>query len=85
MVELIFLLGLGGSICAASLFFPQVYKAWKMKETRDLAWLTIILGLANGLFWVSYGLLKSDPFIYVTNTLLFIALLLLAILKKKYG
>lgn len=77
--------GLLGSITAASLFFPQVWVAWKTQKTRDLAWMTILLGMTNGIFWILYGTIKLDPFIYVTNILLFIATFLLAVLKKKYG
>ena len=84
MVELLSVIGLLGSFTAASLFFPQVYSAWKTKKTRDLSWLMIYIGMANGLFWTAYGLLKADPFIYVTNALLFVATTMLAILKKKY-
>ncbi|HBU06467.1 MAG TPA: hypothetical protein DEB09_00110 [Candidatus Magasanikbacteria bacterium] len=76
--------GLLGSIAAASLFFPQVFKSYKTKQTKELAWFTIIIGMFNGICWIAYGLLKLDPFIYVTNTVLFIGALLLMFLKTKY-
>ena len=85
MVELISIIGLFGSITASSLFFPQVYAAWKTRRTKDLSWLTILIGVVNGLLWTSYGLLKADPFIYITNTLLAVATGMLVILKKRYG
>ena len=77
--------GMIGSICAASLFFPQVYSSYKTKQTKDLAWFSIIIGMVNGVSWVLYGLIKNDPFIYVTNTILFIGIFLLMILKRAYG
>lgn len=79
------LLGLAGSFTAATLFLPQVYQAAKTKHTKDLSWNTIYLGLANGIFWTTYGVLKADPFIYVTNSILFAAIFMLAALKKRYG
>jgi uncharacterized protein with PQ loop repeat len=85
MVDIAKVFGLLGSITAASLFFPQVYTSWKTKKTRDLAWFGIVIGLLNGVFWIVYGLLRSDPFIYVTNTILLIGAFLLLILKKRYG
>ena len=85
MVDAVIIFGLLGSITAASLFFPQVYTSWKTKKTRDIAWFGIIIGIFNGIFWVVYGLFQADPFIYVTNTLLFIGAFLLMILKRKYG
>ncbi len=82
-VESIF--GLLASITASLIFFPQVWQSFKSKKTRDLAWFGIIIGMLNGVFWVTYGLFKGDPFIYVTNSLLFLGAFLLLILKKKYG
>ena len=84
MVELVSLFGLLGSITASILFFPQVWKAWKVKKTKELSWLMICIGIFNGLFWTAYGVLKLDPFIYVTNTLLTSALVMLAVLKMRY-
>lgn len=85
MIDVAQVFGLLGSIAAASLFFPQVYISWKTKKTSDLAWFGIIIGILNGVFWIIYGLLRSDPFIYVTNTILLIGALLLLLLKKRYG
>ncbi len=82
-LELLF--GYLGSIFASFIFFPQVWTSYKTKKTKDLSWMGIIIGMLNGISWVSYGLLKGDPFIWVTNSLLFIGAFLLMILKKKYG
>ncbi|MBS3128058.1 PQ-loop repeat-containing protein [Candidatus Woesearchaeota archaeon] len=84
-MEISFLFGFLGSLTAASLFFPQVIRSYKTKETKDLSWFGIVIGMLNGIFWVVYGLLKVDLFIWVTNTLLFIGAFLLLLLKKKYG
>lgn len=80
-----FIIGLLGSITAATIFIPQVWASYKSKKTRDLAWFTIIIGLINGICWVTYGLLKGDPFIWVTNAILFFCVFLLMILKLKFG
>ncbi len=85
MVELISVFGLVGSVCASLLFFPQVWKSYKSKHTKDLSWFGIIVGLVNGIAWLSYGILKGDPFIYVTNAFFFTGVFLLFVLKKMYG
>lgn len=77
-------IGVLGSLTAASLFFPQVYASWKTKRTGDLAWFGITVGMLNGVFWSAYGFLQNDPFIYVTNTILFVGAFLLMLLKLKY-
>ena len=78
------IMGFLASTTAASLFFPQVWSAWRRKRTCDLSWLMILIGVANSCLWLLYGLLKSDPFIYVTNSLGFIATAMLFLLKRKY-
>ena len=85
MKNLELLFGYLGSIFAALIFFPQILTSYKTKKTRDLSWMGIIIGMLNGISWVSYGLLKGDPFIWVTNSILFVGTFLLMILKKKYG
>lgn len=83
--SLVSLLGLMGAITASSIFLPQVLASYKSKRTNDIAWFTVILGMANGMIWTGYGLIKADPFIYVTNIISFVASFLLMLLKKKYG
>lgn len=85
MTNIAYLFGILGSITAASLFFPQVWKSYKTKKTQDLSWFGIIIGMLNGAFWIVYGLLRADPFIYITNIILFVGAFLLMVLKKKYG
>ena len=79
------LLGMIGSACASILFLPQVIKSYKTKQTRDISWFTVYIGLVNGLTWTTYGAIKDDPFIWVTNAFLFVGLFLLFLLKRKYG
>lgn len=85
MVGVASLFGFFGSITAASLFFPQVIKSYTRKQTSELSWSGIFIGMLNGFFWVVYGLFQTDPFIYVTNIFLFTGAFLLMILKRKYG
>ena len=84
MIELAAIFGLLGSVTSATIFLPQVWRAWKTKSTKDLSWYTILIGIANGFFWIVYGFMKSDPFIYVTNILLFSATVTLSVLKNKF-
>lgn len=85
MIDITTVFGFLASFTAASIFFPQVYASYKTKNTQSLVWSGIWIGMLNGVFWIIYGFLKMDPFIYVTNTLLFIGAFLLMLLKKKYG
>ncbi len=83
--SLVSMLGLLGAITASSIFIPQVLASYKNKKTKDVAWFTIVISLANAVFWTSYGFIKADPFIYVTNMISFVATFLLMLLKRKHG
>ncbi len=85
MLDLVTIFGLLGSMTAASLFLPQAWSSYRTKNTKSLAWSGIAIGIMNGAFWVSYGVLKADPFIYVTNTILLMGAFLLMFLKRRYG
>lgn len=78
------IVGFLGSITAAGLFFPQVWTSYRTKNTRDLSLTGIMIGLLNGIFWFTYGTIKNDPFIYVTNLIYLTGVLLLIFLKQKY-
>lgn len=84
MKNLELLFGYLGSIFAALIFFPQVWTSYKTRKTKDLSWAGIIVGMLNGASWVGYGLLKQDPFIWFTNSILFVGAFLLMLLKNKY-
>lgn len=66
-------------------FLPQVLKAWKSKETKDISFGTYSLLALATFLWVIYGfLLYARPIIFV-NTIIFILSIFLLFLKRKYG
>ncbi len=73
-----------GAITSSSMFFPQVWKSFKLKDTKSLSWFGLIIGFLNGGFWLMYGILKADPFIYVTNSFFTFGATLLLVLKIRY-
>ncbi|HUD05842.1 MAG TPA: SemiSWEET family transporter [Candidatus Saccharimonadales bacterium] len=46
---------------------PQIYRAFKLKETRDLSLLTIFAVIIGLSLWVVYGLVKPDFVIVIAN------------------
>lgn len=85
MITIVSIIGTLGAITAASLFFPQVIASFRNKKTKDIAWSAILIGMANGILWTSYGYLISDPFIFVTNIVMFLGATILFFLKRKHG
>jgi MtN3 and saliva related transmembrane protein len=65
-------------------FVPQVARAWKLKETRDLS-LSMLLLLALGiLLWIFYGIWTGSMPIIVSNMITFILIMVLLGLKLRF-
>ena len=71
---------LAGGLTTVS-FVPQVIKIWKTKSAEDVS-LKMFLALCTGvMLWLTYGFIKKDTAILVTNGVTL--LLTLAILGMK--
>ena len=65
-------------------FVPQVVKAWKMRETRDLSLLMLVLFAVGVLLWTLYGVWVSSLPIIAANLITFALILVLLFLKMQY-
>lgn len=64
--------------------FPQLYKSWKTKHTKDLSWYYFSV-LGTGVFlWIIYGFQLKEPPIYISNIIIFLSITFLLYLKLKY-
>lgn len=84
MITIASVFGILGGVTASSMFFPQVWKSFKDKDTSSLSWIGLSVGFLNGFFWVMYGVFKDDAIIYITNSLFAFGAFLLLMLKVKY-
>jgi len=74
---------LAGALTTIS-FVPQVIKAWKMRETRDLSLLMLVL-FAIGIFlWTLYGFWADSLPVIAANMITFVLILVLLYLKLRY-
>lgn len=65
-------------------FVPQVLRAWKLKETRDLS-LAMLLLFAHGvLLWTFYGIWTGSMPVIAANVITFILVLILLGMKITY-
>jgi MtN3 and saliva related transmembrane protein len=65
-------------------FIPQVIKAWKMKETRDLSLAMLVL-FAIGIFlWALYGIWIDSLPVIAANVITLVLILVLLFLKFRY-
>jgi MtN3 and saliva related transmembrane protein len=65
-------------------FIPQVVRAWKLKETRDLSLAMLVLFAAGILLWTCYGIWTGSLPIIAANVITFVLVLVLLGLKLRY-
>ena len=83
-METIVLVGyIAGTFTTLS-FVPQVARAWKLKETRDLSPVMLLLFALGVLLWTIYGLWTGSMPIIAANIITFILILVLLWMKVKY-
>jgi MtN3 and saliva related transmembrane protein len=65
-------------------FVPQLIKAWKMRETRDISLAMLVLFGIGILLWTIYGFWVDSLPIIVANVTTFVLILVLILLKIRY-
>jgi MtN3 and saliva related transmembrane protein len=65
-------------------FVPQVLRAWKLKETRDLSLAMLLLFAMGILLWTFYGIWTGSMPIIAANVITFFLILILLGMKIKY-
>lgn len=65
-------------------FVPQVVKAWKMRETRDLSLAMLVLFAVGVILWTLYGIWVGSLPIIAANIITFTLILVLLGLKLWY-
>lgn len=74
---------LAGTLTTIS-FIPQVARAWRMKETRDLSLAMLLLFATGILLWTWYGVWSDSLPIIAANLVTFLLVLILLALKIRY-
>jgi MtN3 and saliva related transmembrane protein len=77
---------LGYAACAvtALTFLPQVVKTWREKSAKNVSLMMFIIAFINEVMWITYGVLKPDNVIVVTNIIMITMCSIMISLKLKY-
>ena len=78
-------LGYVAGVVTVASFLPQVVRAWRTRQTRDLSLTSLGLLIAAGTMWILYGALSRDWPVVATNSGMVGLLVLLAAAKVKHG
>jgi len=78
-------IGFTAAFCTSSSFLPQVIKAMRTKQTKDLS-LAMASILTVGIFlWLVYGIIKWDIPIIAANSVTLVFTCMMLVLKLRYG
>jgi MtN3 and saliva related transmembrane protein len=60
-------LGYAAGLFTVGSFLPQVLRAWRTRQTRDLSLAMFALLITSGVLWMAYGIVTDDWPVIVTN------------------
>jgi MtN3 and saliva related transmembrane protein len=80
----ILIVGYAACTVTALTFLPQVIKTWKEKSAKNVSLMMFIIAATNEVLWITYGVLKNDMVIIVTNVIMIVMAFIMISLKLKY-
>lgn len=83
-MDLVFIIGIGASICTATAAIPQLVKIIKCKKANDISLMMLTVLIAGLGLWVFYGFLKKDIILMVANTIPLVINILIIIFSSYY-
>ena len=77
-------LGISGTVLVSIALVPQVYKVARTKSVNDLSMKWLIIECMSSILWIAYGILKKDILLILTNSVISICHLFLAVARHVY-
>jgi len=84
-MDYLFWIGIFAGTLTTLAFLPQVIKAYKSKETKDLSLIMFIVFSSGLMLWIVYGLMAKALPVILANSVTLLLCLYLIYLKAKYG
>ncbi|GEO05932.1 membrane protein [Adhaeribacter aerolatus] len=83
-MDMIQILGLVAGACTSLAAVPQLIKTWKTKEVENISLKMFLLYVVGMSMWLTYGIIKSDVPIIITNAIALAFHALMLFFKLKY-
>ena len=80
-----FIFGALAALLTTVAFLPQVIKAHRTRQTKDLSLIMYIMLSIGLILWTTYGLLLKETPIIAANAVTLVLCLYIVFLKIKYG
>ncbi len=85
MIGWVDVIGIVAGICTTISVVPQLRKAWKTRQVKDVSLRMFIVLLTGVIMWTIYGFLKNDLAIILANGVSVALNALLLYLLLRYG
>jgi len=83
-MDMVQILGLVAGACTSLAAVPQLIKTWKTKEVENISMKMFLLYVVGMSMWLTYGIIKSDMPIVITNAIALTFHGLMLFFKLKY-
>lgn len=80
---MIVLVGSMAALLTALCWVPQVVRSWKRRSVHDFSWPYLALLVVGVALWCLYGVLRSDPPIYLCNAFVLASVLVITVIKVR--
>jgi MtN3 and saliva related transmembrane protein len=84
MGNIVTIIGILASIFTGVSLLPQLVKLIKEKKAENVSFMMLLVLFVGLSFWVTYGILKNDYIIIVSNSFSLLVNLMTCILTLKY-
>jgi len=85
MMSLVMLIGLAAAVCTTLAYAPQVIKAWRTRQTKDISLGMFVLMVTGVMLWLVYGVLIGDVPLIVANLVTLSLAGTILVLKLRHG
>ncbi|HWV52416.1 MAG TPA: SemiSWEET transporter [Pseudorhodoplanes sp.] len=85
MMSLVMLIGLAAAVCTTLAYAPQVIKAWRTRQTKDISLGMFVLMVTGVVLWLVYGVLIGDVPLIVANLVTLSLAGTILVLKLRHG
>lgn len=84
MTNYVLYVGIVAGICTAISLLPQLFKIIKTRKAEGISMVMLIILMLGIIGWITYGIMKDDYPIIITNSFSFLINVLIIIFSVKY-
>lgn len=85
LLELAAVAGTVGGVVSVCAFLPQAYRIWSRRSAGDISLTMYLAIVAASLLWMFYAYAYDATALFLTNAVIGVVALVIAVLRVRYG